>query len=61
MSENVETKLELKENQAEYLEAMVKKHNFPDRSKALRRLITYAMEKSEQEDAIFTEIRCTNC
>ena len=61
MLENVEAKWELKEKQVEYLDAMAKKHNLPDRSKALRCLITYAMEKSEQEDAIFTEVRCTNC
>ena len=38
-----------------------KKHNLPDRSKALRCLITFAMEQTEQEASIFTEIRCTSC
>ncbi len=61
MADNVTTTLELKENQVEYLDAITKKHNLPDRSKALRCLITFAMEQSEQEDSIFTEIRCTNC
>lgn len=61
MPENVATTLELKAIQAEYLEAIAKKHYLPDRSKALRCLITFAMEQLEQEDSIFTEIRCTNC
>ena len=61
MADNVATTLELKENQVEYLDAIAKKHNLPDRSKALRCLITFAMEKSEQEASIFTEIRCTSC
>ncbi len=61
MAENVTTTLELKEKQLEYLDAMAKKHNLPDRSKALRCLITFAIEQSEQEDSIFTEVRCTDC
>ena len=61
MADNVTTTLELKANQLEYLDAIAKKHSLPDRSKALRCLITFAMEKAEHEDSIFTEIRCTNC
>ena len=61
MAENVATTLELKEKQLEYLDAMAKKHNLSDRSKALRCLITFAMQEMEQEDSIFTEIRCVNC
>ncbi len=61
MAENVPTTLELKENQLEYLDAMAKKHNLPDRSKTLRCLITFAMQETEQEASIFTETRCTNC
>ena len=61
MAENVATTLEAKENQIEYLDAMAKKHGLPDRSKALRCLITFAMQESEHESSIFTEIRCTNC
>lgn len=61
MAENIATTLELKENQVEYLEGMAKKYNLPDRSKALRCLITFAREQAEQEDSIFTEIRCENC
>ena len=61
MADNVATTLELKTNQVEYLDAIAEKHNLPDRSKALRCLITFAMEQAEHEDSIFTEIRCTNC
>ena len=61
MADNVTTTLELKANQVEYLDSIAKKHSLPDRSKALRCLITFAMEQAEHEDSIFTEIRCTNC
>ena len=61
MAENEATTLELKKKQVDYLDEMATKHNLPDRSKALRCLITFAMEQSEHENAIFTEIRCTNC
>ena len=52
---------ELKERQHAYLEEMMKKHDLPDVSKALRCLINYAVEKSEDEDSIFSEIRCQDC
>jgi len=58
---NLPTTLDLKEDQLEYLDSMVKKHNLPDRSKALRCLITFAMLETEQEVSIFTKPRCTNC
>ena len=32
-----------------------------DRSKTVRYLIEYAMEKADQESAIIGEARCTNC
>ncbi len=61
MAENEATTLELKKKQVDYLDEMATKHNLPDRSKALRCLITFAMEQSEHENSIFTEIRCANC
>ena len=61
MAENVATTLELKEKHLEYLDEMAKTHNLPDRSKALRCLITFAIVQSEHENSIFTEVRCTNC
>jgi len=61
MAENASTTLELKDKHVEYLDAMAKKHNLPDRSKALRCLITFAMQETEHESSIFTDIRCANC
>lgn len=61
MAENVATTLELKEGQLEYLDAMARKYNLPDRSKALRCLVTFAMNETQNEVSIFTEIRCANC
>ena len=61
MGENIPTTVELKQPQLDYLQAMTEKHNLPDISKAVRCLITYAMEESGQESVIFDEIRCTNC
>ena len=61
MAENEPTTLELKESQSEYLDAMTKKYNLPDRSKALRCLITFAMTETEHESSIFADIRCVNC
>lgn len=54
-------KVDLKKRQFEYLVAMANKHGLPDESKALRCLINYAIEESEQEDAIFAQIRCQDC
>ena len=61
MAENVAISVELKEQQLEYLDTMAKKHNLPDRSKALRCLITFATQEADHEASIFTEIRCVNC
>jgi len=61
MADNVATTVELKEKQLEYIDEMAKKYNLPDRSKALRCLIAFAMEHSDHENTIFAEIRCANC
>jgi len=61
MAGNVATDLELKEEHLEYVDAMAKKYNLPDRSKALRCLITFAMQETEREASIFNEIRCVSC
>ena len=61
MAENVSASLELKESQLDYLEAMASKYDLPDRSKALRCLVTFAMHETENEESIYTEIRCSNC
>ena len=53
--------VELKQRQVDYLAEMAAKHDLPDRSKALRCLVNFAMAKPEQESDIFDEIRCTDC
>ena len=61
MAENVSTEFDVKENQVEYLTQMAEKHGLPDPSKALRCLLTFAMQESQHESSIFSEIRCANC
>ena len=61
MAENQTCQVDLKPNQIDWLEEMAQKHSLPNRSKALRCLITFAMEQQEQEAEIFETIRCTNC
>ncbi|MCG8447950.1 MAG: hypothetical protein MI725_00025 [Pirellulales bacterium] len=61
MAENVSETLELKASQLEYLDKMMSKYDLPDRSKALRCLITFAIQEAEHEASIFTKIRCANC
>ena len=61
MAENVTSTLELKEKQLQYLDEIAKRYNLPDRSKALRCLITFAMEEQDHEASIFSEIRCVTC
>ena len=61
MGANRQYTVELKERQWTWLEEMAKKHKIPDTSKAVRCLVTFAIEKSEHEEAIFQEIRCGDC
>jgi len=61
MADNVSETLGLKESHLEYLDKMITKYDLPDRSKALRCLVTFAMQETEQEATIFTKIRCSNC
>ena len=61
MAENVETTVELKQNQLDFLDQMVQQYALPDRGKALRCLIVYAMQETAQQNSIFHDIRCTNC
>lgn len=51
----------LKERQYAYLTEMANKHALLDESKALRCLINFAIEKADQEESIFTDIRCMDC
>ena len=60
MPEKVSVTLELRQGQLEFLEEMAQKYNLPDRSKALRCLVTFAMKEKAHETSIFTEIRCND-
>lgn len=61
MSENQEYTVTLKDWQFEYLRKMAKKYDLEDESKALRCLVNYACEETDQEQSIFEEIRCLDC
>ena len=51
---------EVNEQHVTWLDEMAKKHDLPDRDKALRALLDYAMTDGDEED-IFTKIRCHQC
>ena len=53
--------MELKDRQLAYLDEMVKRYDLPDRSKALRVLVKFAMHDTKHEESIYTEIRCLDC
>ena len=61
MSDNVATTLELKQSQLDYLNKVTKTYELPDRSKALRCLVMFAMQSKDQEANIFQDIRCSDC
>ena len=51
--------IQLKPEQAAYLDEAVKAFNLPDAAKALRILINYARENPDKRDEIFSDIHCT--
>ncbi len=53
--------IDLKDRQYEYLERMIAKHDIPDVGKAVRILVDFAMHEREEEDRIFTKMRCSGC
>ena len=53
--------IQLKPEQAAYLDEAVKAFNLEDAGKALRILINYARENPEKRDEIFGEVRCADC
>ncbi len=61
MSDNLEYTVELKEEQYEFLKKIAEKYSLQDESKAIRCLIDFARQESDQEKAIFEEIRCLHC
>jgi hypothetical protein len=53
--------VELDRHQMAFLEEMVQQYDLPDTSKALRVLITYALDPETERDRIFSDIRCFDC
>ena len=53
--------IQLKPEQAAYLDEAVKAFKLEDAGKALRCLINYARENPEKRDDIFGEVRCADC
>jgi hypothetical protein len=53
--------VELDKHQMAFLEEMTKQYDLPDASKALRVLITYAMDPETERDRIFEDVRCFDC
>jgi hypothetical protein len=53
--------VELDKHQMAFLEEMAKQYDLPDASKALRVLITYAIDPETERDRIFEDIRCFDC
>ena len=53
--------VELEKHQMAFLEEMVAEYQIPDTSKALRVLLTYAMDPETERDRIFSDVRCPDC
>jgi hypothetical protein len=53
--------VELDKHMMGFLEEMVQQYQLPDTSKALRILITYAMDPETERDRIFEDVRCFDC
>jgi hypothetical protein len=53
--------VELDRHQMAFLEEMTKQYDLPDTSKALRVLITYALDPETERDRIFSDVRCFDC
>ena len=53
--------VELEKHQMVFLEDMVQQYQLPDASKALRILITYAMDPETERERIFEDVRCFDC
>ncbi len=47
-------------SQRKFLQEMAEKYGLPDEHKALRVLVTYAMEEGDSDD-IFKFVRCHHC
>jgi hypothetical protein len=61
MKDKSQFNVTLEKHQFAFLSEMAKKYKLPDESKALRCLITFAIEQPDQQPVIFDEIRCQDC
>ena len=61
MSAMQSREIQLKPEQAAYIDEAVQTFNLEDAGKAFRCLINYARENPEKRDEIFAEVRCTDC
>jgi len=61
MSAMQSREIQLKPEQAAFIDEAVKAFNLDDAGKAVRILINYARENPEKRDEIFTEVRCSDC
>jgi hypothetical protein len=58
--DKVTLSFEIQSDAEAFLEEMAAKYEMPDRDKALRALLDYAIQDGDQ-DEIFGEIRCLRC
>ncbi len=61
MADKTPRTFELKERQISYIRRMTEKHGLPDESKAIRILIDFALHEPDEEERIFTVMRCSGC
>ena len=61
MKDKAQFTVTLEKGQFAFLSEMAKKHKLPDESKALRCLITFAIEQQAQQAAMFDDVRCVDC
>ena len=53
--------VELEKHHMAFIEEMAQQYQIPDASKALRILITYAMDNEAERNRIFQDVRCLDC
>ena len=58
--EKTKLEIELHPEQVDYLDRMVQEYGLPDRGKAIRCLLDYAVEDGDADD-IFEMMRCLHC
>ena len=61
MQDKQEITVELTTRQIEFMDQMIEKYGLPDRGKAMRCLVNFASDESDEEERIFGEIRCLDC